>query len=110
MKPLKKKPGKKKVRRTLVCPHCGATFREGRLSCPECGSDAQTGWKSQEEIDYQSVELPEWDDEPEWTPLGARAWIPRAPRGMARKLGKPLFWTFFVLALFALVTLGYCVF
>ena len=43
----------------LVCPHCGSLFPEGRLSCPECGSDADTGWKSQEEIDYYSVEIPE---------------------------------------------------
>lgn len=41
------------------CPHCGAQVREGRLACPECGSDADTGWQSSEEIDYQSVELPE---------------------------------------------------
>ena len=41
------------------CPHCGAPVPGGRLACPECGSDAQTGWQSSEEIDYQSVELPE---------------------------------------------------
>ncbi len=41
------------------CPHCGAPVPKGRLACPECGSDAQTGWQSSEEIDYQSVELPE---------------------------------------------------
>ena len=41
------------------CPHCGAPVPRGRLACPECGSDAQTGWQSSEEIDYQSVELPE---------------------------------------------------
>ena len=47
------------------CPHCGATYRRGRLACPECGSDAETGWQDQEELDYQSVDLPEaWLPEP----------------------------------------------
>jgi hypothetical protein len=47
-------------RRDLVsCPECGTEFPAGRLACPECGSDAQTGWKDEEEIQYQSVELPE---------------------------------------------------
>ncbi len=31
----------------------------GRLACPECGSDASTGWRDAEEIDYQSVEIPD---------------------------------------------------
>lgn len=42
-----------------TCPECGAQFRAGRLACPECGSDAETGWKDEEEVQYQSVELPE---------------------------------------------------
>ena len=50
---------------TQVCPHCGASFPRGRLACPECGSDESTGWKSQEEIDYESVEIPDhWPEEP----------------------------------------------
>lgn len=49
---------------TEVCPHCGARFKRGRLACPECGSDASTGWKSQAEIDYDSVDLPELDPRP----------------------------------------------
>ena len=48
----------------LVCPNCGHTFPADRLSCPECGSDAETGWKPPDEIEYQSVELPERDEEP----------------------------------------------
>ncbi|MCA8941168.1 MAG: hypothetical protein KDB80_01295 [Planctomycetes bacterium] len=43
----------------LECPHCGAIFRRGRLACPECGSDAETGWRDSEDIDYLSVELPD---------------------------------------------------
>lgn len=39
------------------CPQCGAMVRGGRTSCRECGSDARTGWKSAEEIDYQSVDV-----------------------------------------------------
>ena len=61
---------KNKRKKMLACPHCGHDFPAGRLSCPECGSDAETGWKSPEEIDYQSVELPELDEDkahgPEW--------------------------------------------
>ena len=45
------------------CPQCGAAVPAGRLACPECGSDARTGWQSSEEIDYQSVELPEAESE-----------------------------------------------
>lgn len=41
------------------CPHCGAVVRQGAAACRECGSDVRTGWQSQEEIDYQSLELPE---------------------------------------------------
>ncbi len=50
----------------VTCPECGAEFREGRLACPECGSDAETGWKDETEVQYQSVELPdeEWRMEP----------------------------------------------
>ncbi|MEY2983260.1 MAG: hypothetical protein RL562_3487 [Planctomycetota bacterium] len=49
----------------LECPHCGAFFKKGRLACPECGSDARTGWASQEEIDYRSVEIPDFYEDPE---------------------------------------------
>ncbi len=47
------------ARSTFECPQCGAPVPAGRLACPECGSDAKTGWQSTEEIDYQSVELPD---------------------------------------------------
>jgi len=46
------------------CPHCGETFRAGRAACPHCGSDARTGWAEAEEIEYQSVEIPDFFDEP----------------------------------------------
>ncbi len=54
------------MRALETCPHCGATFRGGRPACPECGSDAETGWKDETEVQYQSVELPdeEWRMEP----------------------------------------------
>ncbi len=45
--------------RTFECPQCGALVRVGRLACPECGSDARTGWQDQDEVDYQSVEVPD---------------------------------------------------
>ena len=41
------------------CPNCGATFRAGRLACPECGSDAETGWRGAEDLDYLAVEIPD---------------------------------------------------
>ena len=64
------------VQPTETCPHCGATFRRGRLACPECGSDAETGWRSSEDIDYESIELPEHDGpeaaaKPRFNVLGA---------------------------------------
>ena len=47
---------------TLVtCPLCGARFRSGQLACKECGSDAETGWKSGEDIDYAAVDIPDED-------------------------------------------------
>lgn len=56
------------------CPNCGARFRRGRLACPECGSDATTGWQEAEEIDYQSIEIPEaWGEET--APAKRRTWL-----------------------------------
>ena len=46
-----------------TCSHCGAAFPAGRPACPSCGSDADTGWKSGEEIDYAATEIPEDDPE-----------------------------------------------
>ena len=45
------------------CPECDTEFPRGRLACPECGSDARTGWKSEEEIQYQSVQIPDTYEE-----------------------------------------------
>lgn len=42
------------------CPHCGAPVRAKRLSCRACGSDLRTGWASEEEVDYSSVEIPDY--------------------------------------------------
>jgi hypothetical protein len=57
------------------CPHFGATFPSGRPACPECGSDANTGWKEADEIDYQAVDLPEAADEPTRARHGPALWI-----------------------------------
>jgi hypothetical protein len=57
---------------SFECPHCGAEVRPGRRSCPECGSDAATGWQSSEEIDYQSLEVPEGYGEPTGSPEAVR--------------------------------------
>ena len=57
---------KRGKRETEICDECGAEFRKGRLACPECGSDAQTGWKDEEEIQYESIEIPDgWGPENE---------------------------------------------
>lgn len=45
-------------REIFECSHCGADVPVGSAACRECGSDAGTGWQSQEEIDYQSLDLP----------------------------------------------------
>jgi hypothetical protein len=51
------------LREASTCPHCGASFKAGRLACPECGSDAATGWRDAEEIDVRSVEIPDTYEE-----------------------------------------------
>jgi hypothetical protein len=48
-------------REVFECQHCGADVPVGAAACRECGSDAGTGWQSAEEIDYQSLDLPERD-------------------------------------------------
>jgi hypothetical protein len=72
---------KKAVRREIFeCPHCGADVAVGSKVCRECGSDASTGWQDSEEVDYQSLDLPEGyadrDDHPgSAAPRRSRAWI-----------------------------------
>jgi len=60
---------------SFTCPQCGAEVKVGAVVCRECGSDDRTGWQSSEEVDYQSLDLP--DDEPPAAPTarapGARA-------------------------------------
>lgn len=46
-------------REFFECPNCGADVRVGAKVCRACGSDASTGWKSSEEIDYQSIDIPD---------------------------------------------------
>lgn len=59
----------KKPPETFVCGHCGADVVVGSKACRECGSDADTGWQSQEEIDYRSVEIPDhYGDDPNALP------------------------------------------
>ena len=72
---------KRKPRRELFeCPHCGADVPVGSKVCRECGSDASTGWQSSEEIDYQSLDLPDGyasgDDHPGGpVSSGPKPWI-----------------------------------
>lgn len=55
-----------KPHRYETCPQCGADFPSGRLACPECGSDDRTGWKSEDDISYASVEIPDTYDPKVW--------------------------------------------
>jgi len=76
---MKRKP--KAQPRTFACPHCGAEVRQGARVCRECGSDADTGWQGDEEIDYQSLDLPQgWSEDPAHpaAPLSKRRglWVP----------------------------------
>lgn len=64
---------------TFECPHCGELVKVGALACRECGSDVQTGWQSAEEIDYQSLELPEgYGDESDQPGAAGRSGSPSA--------------------------------
>jgi len=49
----------RRPRETFVCPHCGADVVVTAKVCRECGSDADTGWQSTEEVEYQSLDLPQ---------------------------------------------------
>lgn len=49
----------KQPKESFECPNCGATVVVGKRACRECGSDASTGWQSSEEIDYQSIDIPD---------------------------------------------------
>lgn len=50
---------RKPHRELFECPHCGADVAAGSKVCRECGSDAGTGWQDGDEIDYQSIEIPD---------------------------------------------------
>jgi hypothetical protein len=55
-----------KQKQGFPCPHCGALVPVGAVACRECGSDADTGWQSDEEVDYQSLDLPQgWSTDPD---------------------------------------------
>jgi hypothetical protein len=45
-------------------------FRAGKAACPHCGSDAETGWADADEIEYQSVEIPDFYEDPATARLG----------------------------------------
>lgn len=40
------------------------------LACPECGSDENTGWKSEEDLEFEALDL---GDSPPFTGL-SRTW------------------------------------
>lgn len=70
---------KKRVRETFECPHCGEPVVVGAAACRECGSDASTGWQDDEEVEYQSLDIPSgWgpDDESPGRHLERPRWLP----------------------------------
>lgn len=70
---------RKPARELFTCPNCGADVPVGAAACKECGSDADTGWRDSQEIDYASVDLPDGyrDDArgDELPPARTKAWI-----------------------------------
>jgi len=40
-----------------TCPYCGSPLPPKALACPECGSDENTGWKSEEDIEFEALDL-----------------------------------------------------
>ena len=62
--------------RSFECPNCGAEVKAGKKVCRECGSDDETGWMSSEEIDYQSIDIPEgYGDQDQLSQDGGRTWV-----------------------------------
>lgn len=62
--------------RTFECPNCGAVVKAGKKVCRECGSDDSTGWMSSEEIDYQSIDIPDgYGAENQLEQDGGRTWV-----------------------------------
>ena len=77
---MKKRSERPKPKREFFeCQHCGADVLVGSIVCKECGSDASTGWQSAEEIDYQSLDLPEGYANDENHPGGGRLPERRSP-------------------------------
>lgn len=81
----------RRVPEFFSCPNCGAEVPVTAKVCRECGSDDRTGWQSSEEIDYQSVEIPDG-----WGPDGpVAAPARRSPWALVVVLvlvGALLFW------------------
>ena len=64
------------TRGTFECPNCGAAVTIGKKVCRECGSDDATGWMSSDEIDYQSIDIPDgYGPESEHAQQGGGRWI-----------------------------------
>jgi len=63
-------------REFFECPNCGADVQVGAKVCRECGSDDSTGWQSSEEIDYQSLDIPDgYGPDDELEARGGRSWV-----------------------------------
>jgi hypothetical protein len=88
--------------RESSCSHCGARLPAGARSCRECGSDAETGWKDEEELFLASVDLPEFDEEDYRAAMGE---IEGRGSGAARRPRWVLWVTWILLAALALVFL-----
>lgn len=76
------------------CPHCGADLPRNARACRECGSDESTGWKTQEEKDLQSIDLPSDEDYEQF--LEREGLVPGRKRG---RVGAPKLWVVVTAAL-----------
>lgn len=88
---MRRRPKRTKPPREIFeCPHCGADVPIGSAACKECGSDASTGWQSEEEIQYQSLDIPTgWGPEHESKRDGTSWWIQVVAIGVVVAM---LFW------------------
>ena len=52
------------------CAQCGEPIPRNARACPGCGADERTGWR--ESSIYDGLDLPDDDDEGEFSPSGQR--------------------------------------
>lgn len=46
------------IKKTFICPVCGAEAPAKAAACPDCGADENTGW-NETQTTYDGLDLPE---------------------------------------------------